>query len=166
MFGVGYRSTEHYMILKLTACVWVYREKKKKKQWNKKQTVSWHPEKKINIYIFWVCSFWNKCKEEEWVTGETMTGGTDFVGKYSALPREKDVAVSDRPWKQRSCQTWSIPVQRRLVPYSSVLPFLHSFQYADIIPCRGHYGLPSLFPESARAHLVSFLWLTQSFVSQ
>lgn len=33
-----------------------------------------------------------------------MTGGTDFVGKYSAYIREKDVAVSERHGKQRSCQ--------------------------------------------------------------
>lgn len=33
-----------------------------------------------------------------------MTGGTDFVGKYSAYIRGEDVAICDRHGKQRSCQ--------------------------------------------------------------
>lgn len=33
-----------------------------------------------------------------------MTEGTDFVGKYSAYIRGKDVAASDRRGKQRLCQ--------------------------------------------------------------
>lgn len=98
-------STEHYMILNLTACEWVYRKKNNTKEPNKKKMVPWHPEKKI----FWVYSFLNQCWEEEWVTGETMTGGTDFVGKYSANIIGKDVAVSDRHGKQRSCQNMVYP---------------------------------------------------------
>lgn len=55
-----------------------------------------------------------------------MTGGTDFVGKYSAHIRGKDVAASDRHGNHRSCQNIELFQIRRMPSSNSLFVYIPS----------------------------------------
>lgn len=79
------------------------------------------------------------------------------MGNYSAEIRGKDVTISDRPEKQRSCQNMDYSSANKTDAIFKLALLFYIPPRIQFLPCTGHYGHPSLFPESARARLASFL---------